>query len=640
MSEFAGIWRLDGRPANETDLACLAQNLAAKDIANPRIWRFGAMGWVHRQHFFTPEDRLERQPIVGASGLTLMADVRLSDRTALLRALDLPKEFINQADSVLMLHAIERWGTETALKRLCGEFSFSLWNPNTQSLTLARDPSGMRSLFIFRNNKLIAFSTRIRALLALPEVSRELDEQALADSVVLNQTRPLRTIYREIDRIPMGHLAVLSKDNLKLNRYWHQPKPGTLKRATDREYEEEAQEVLDRAVSDAMRGIEPVCSFLTGGLDSAAVTLSAAKQSSPNKLTVLTRAPSGPIPPDTPFVYHDESLRAQKLAELYPNMDWHKVEADGDVWRQQDLSLYFLESGLPQRMHFNLAWFFPLYRAIGAKGSNVCLTGDSGNAFFSYDGLSLLPELFFKLRWKNLFEHLQALSQTENLSLLKAFRRVLGPVEPLWLRRQRIGYKEVHWSRHCALNPDFARELRFDETLDWSKYRIRLGAGYPSTQETRRWMSEAEASQDSTGIIRAMTGLDLRAPLTDKRVVEFFGALPLDQFLKDGVTRSITRRLLAGKVPDQTLQRRPRGLQNGDWFSRLSASRPGMLVDIARLKTSPLASRVIDLHQLQTLLDDWPENIAVAELRRRDYCYKLTRGMEMASFLAWYENHG
>lgn len=637
MSDFAGIWRLDGRPVDNAELAKLDQSLDGKGIGQARIWRSESMGLVHRQHFFTKEDQIEQQPTIGISGLVLAADVRLCDRPALLHALELPKDWINQADSVLLLHALERWGVEAALKRLCGEFSFCLWNPKTQTLSLARDPSGMRTLYIYRDDKLIAFSTRVRALLALPEISRDLDELAIADFLAFNPNRPARTLYRTIDRISMGHLAVLTPDNFQQHRYWLLPEPGTLKRANDAEYEEQAREVLDRAVADAMRANGPICSFLTGGLDSANVTLSAARQISPKKLTVLTRAPSGAVPPDTAFAFYDESTRAQALAKLHPNIDWYRIEEDGEDWGEHDFSRYFMESGLPHRMHVNASWFFPLYRAVLAQGSNVCLTGDMGNAFFSYTGHTLLSELFLKLLWKSLFEHLQALSKIENVSLLRASRRVLGPFEPFWLRRQRLGYKELHWSRHCALSFNFAQELRFDETLDWSKYRMRLGGGHPSTQELRRWMCDDEVSRDSIGVTRAMTGLDQRIPLIDKRVVEFFGSLPLDQFLKDGISRSLPRRLLMGKAPDEYIHGRTMGFQVGDWFSKVSALRPKLLTDMARIKASPLASRVVDLEQLQNLLDNWPENIEAAERQRRNYFTKLTRSMEVACFLAWHE---
>lgn len=633
MSEFIGIWCLDDRPIDADELKLLGGGLEA--MGTPRIWQRDCVGMVHRQNFFTPEDRLENQPIQNHSGQVFMADVRLNARAELVHALDLKSA--DQADGALMLHAIERWGMENAIKRLCGEFCFCLWSPSTQSLSLGRDPFGMRSLYVCRKDKLIAFSTSLNALLALPEVSSELDEQVLADFTIMNPSRPSRTLYRDIDRIPMGHFAVLTKDNTRLNRYWHQPQASTIKRSDPREYLDEAQQILDCAVFDAMRSIKPVCSFLTGGLDSTAVTLSAAKQSLPNKLTVLTQAPSGFIPQDTPAIYHDESLRAEKLTELYPNMDWHRIKADGAAWSDEDIKRYFLASGLPHRMHFNLAWFYPLYNAIAANGSNVCLTGDCGNNFFSYDGRSLLPELFLNLRWKKLFKHLKAFSGAENARVMKLFKSfVLSPFEPIWLRRKRLG-KEFHWSKHSALNSDFAEELRLDVRLDWSKYRMRIGGGHPSTQIMRQWILEDEVSRDSIGIVRAMTGLDLRVPLIDKRVVEFFAALPLDVFIKGGVPRSITRELLAGKVPAQALQCRARGLQNGDWFARLSASRPAMLTNMARLKVSPLASRVIDLNQLQNLLDDWPANIQTAELRRRDYCSKLSKGYEMASFLAWHE---
>lgn len=610
--------------------------MEGRDISPARVWRNGPVGLVHRQYVFTPEDAFERLPLVGASGMVLVADARLNDRSALLSSLGLPTEWLSKPDGALILNAVERWGVETAVKRLCGVFAFALWDPRERILTLARDPSGLRNLYVYRSERMLAFSTRMRALLSLPEIPLDLEDRAMADYLILNLNRPERTLYRAIDRVPMGHLAVYATDAMHLSRFWFLPEPGTIRRASDAEYEEEAREILDRAVADASRSKGQLTTLLTGGLDSAAVASSAARQLAPENLLALTRIPGGALPHDTPHIYHDESPRARALAERYPNIGWHAVGDDNGDWGEHDPQRYFLESGLPSRAPLNIAWFFPVYRFMASRGSRIVLCGDMGNAFFSPGGLELLPELFFALRWGALARNLSELARAEKDGL-RALRLFLGQLEPLWLRRRRLGARECHWSRHSALNPSFAAEQHLDETLDWSRYRMRLGGRHRSIMEMRRWIWEDESARDAWGVLRAMTGTDLRVPLADRRVVEFFGSLPLDQFLKNGGTRSLTRRLLAGYAPPETVSSTARGWQNGDWFSLVSARRPAMLAEMERLKASPLAGRVVDLNRLHSLLNDWPQDAASAEGKRREYLQMLDRGMEMGRFLAWHE---
>ncbi len=640
MSDFAGLWRLDGCPIDAADLVRLGQGLEARGIGPARLWREGPVGLVHRQHRFTTEDWAERLPLVGPSGAVLVADTRLNDRPGLLRALDLSGEAGNQPDGALILRALERWGAESAVSRLQGEFALALWDAKARRLTLARDPAGYRTLFIHRSGRLIVFATRMRALLAFPEVPRDLDDRALADFQILNLdfSRPTRTLYRAIERLPMGHLAVLTAEDSRFTRTWTLPRPGTLRRATDADYEEEAREVLDCAIGDALRARAPVSACLTGGLDSAAVVAGAARRLAPAPLFALTRVPGAPTPPDQDGRYHNEAPRAQAMATHHANVDWLAIGNDDGDWGERDGYRWFLESGTPNRAPLNIAWFFPLYRFMAARGSQVLLTGDMGNAFFSDSGLYLLPELFLGLRWGTLATQLRALSRADGVGLLRAFKtHVLRPLEPLPWRLRRLGRPAEPWAGHSALNPAFAVELKLMETLDLDRYRMRVGGRPPSAWEGRRWLSNHESGSDAHGVLRAFTGIDMRAPLADRRVVEFFGALPLDQFLKNGVTRSLARRLLQDRAPPETVANRMSGKQNGDWFARMSAARPAMLADLARLRASPPARRVVDLERIQSLLDTWPQDATTAELRRMEYYHMVARGMEMARFLAWHD---
>jgi len=472
--------------------------------------------------------------------------------------------------------------------------------------------------------------------LALPEVPLDLDDQVMADQLVLNPAPAHRTIHRAIDRVPLGHLAVFTPTDSRMSAYWELPEPGSLRHRNDAEVEEEARDTLDRAVADALRAEGPITAWLTGGLDTANVVASAARQLAPERLTAVTLVPSGPTPPDTPLIYHNEAARAGAFAAMHPNVDWRVVGDDGEDWGEKDFRRALLEYGAPTRAPLNIAWFYPLYRFMAARGSRVSLGGEVGNAFFSDSGLSFLPEAFLSLRWGDLARNLTAL-HGQGVPARRLAGLVFWPLAPFWLRQWRGGGRGAPWSGHSPINPAFAAETRLHETVDFSLYRMRCGFYHRSTQALRRWMCQDHMAYDATNALRARTGVDHRLPLGDRRVVEFFGALPVEQFLKGGVTRSLAKRLLRGQAPPETLENRANGCQNGDWFALMSAARPAMCEDMARLRASPQARHVIDLDRLQSLLDDWPADAAAAEPRRLEYYCMLDRGMEMARFLAWRE---
>ncbi len=635
MSDFAGIWRLDREPVAHADLERLAVGLDGRGARPARFWREGEIGLVHRQHVFTPEDLAERMPAAAPSGTLLVADCRLGDRDALRSALGV--EDPGRPDGALILAAFERWGPDLA-PRLLGDYAAALWDGAERRLVLIRDHSGRRTLYLHRTDRLVVFSTRLRALLALPEIPRDLEDAALADHLLLNLGPPTQTLYRAITRVPMAHTAVVTAGGLRLSRHWHPPEPGSLSRPSDRAYEEEGRDILDRAVGDALRARGPVTQFLTGGLDSAAIVESAARQLAPGRHLAMTRVPDGATPPGTSTRYHDEAPYARLLAEHLPNLDWHCAGHDG---REEDDDVplrTFLIWGKPSRAPQNIAWFQPVCRLMARHGSTVSLGGEMGNTYFSDSGLAFLPSRLTGFQWGTLAREVRALSRVQGQSPWSVVKsEVLRPFEPLGRRLRRTQPWPEPWGRHCAINPRFSAELRLDETLDLGRYRMRVGGGHPSATALRAWVWEDEVARDAFGGRRATTGTDHRLPLADRRVVDFFGALPPDQFLRNGETRSIARRLLRGRLPAEIVESQARGMQNGDWFRIVTAQRPAMRADIERLRSSPLASRVIDLDRLQGLLDNWPEDLASAERQRPQYLQMLTRGMEMARFLAWHE---
>jgi asparagine synthase (glutamine-hydrolysing) len=319
-------------------------------------------------------------------------------------------------------------------------------------------------------------------------------------------------------------------------------------------------------------------------------------------------------------------------------MDWHRVGDDGGDSGEHDVRRFFLESGLPSRAPQNIAWFFPIYRFMAERGSRITIGGEQGNTYFSASGLEFLPSLLQGLHWQTLAGEIRALARVEGTSIWSVVKsRVLRPYEPLSWRLRRQSEAPEPWGRHSALNPSFAAELDLERTLDISRYRLRIGGGHPSAQTFRAWLWHDENARDTRSGLRAMTGTEHRLPMADRRLVEFIGALPRDQFLRKGVTRFLARRLLAGRLPDAIVNGRARGVQNGDWFAIVSAQRPAMQAELSRLRGQKLASRVVDLDRLQSLLDGWPRDASEAEPQRAKYLQMLTRGMEMARFLAWHE---
>jgi len=261
------------------------------------------------------------------------------------------------------------------------------------------------------------------------------------------------------------------------------------------------------------------------------------------------------------------------------------------------------------------------------------------NAIFSFNGLVRLPQLLQQGRWLSLARETQALARADGLSLRKAVQRnLLRPFAPPALLRLWHGLPAEAWQTHSALRPELAQELGLHRDLYGSFYRFSVGGRHWSLKAIREWSLGNASAMDNWGVLRALSGVDNRMPYGDRRVIEFFGSLPLDQFLRQGVSRSLPRRLLAARgAPADVFASPALGVQHGDWLARLSAQRDELQEQLESLRHSALAQRVIDLPRLQRLLDQWPQDASSAEPKRQQYLNTLPDALQMGVFLARHE---
>ena len=128
-------------------------------------------------------------------------------------------------------------------------------------------------------------------------------------------------------------------------------------------------------------------------------------------------------------------------------------------------------------------------------------------------------------------------------------------------------------------------------------------------------------------------GVDLRDPTSDRRLVEFCLNIPGEQFIADGVPRSLARHALADRLPAGVLEETRRGYQGADWHEAATAGRDQLSAQIDRLQEFQPAAKALDLARLRRLVEDWPsggwERAEVAE----PYQFALLRGLGLGHFL-------
>lgn len=597
MSGLSGIYHLD---ACETDYQEVARSLhciAHRGPDHTGIWLEGPVGLGHQALHATPQSVGVHQPIEDlGSGIVLTADVRIDNRTDLIQALGwTARQASTIADATLILGAYKKWGQDCPA-HLLGAFAFALWDPREHVLFCARDHMGVKPFYYFHSaGQLFTFGTEIKAVLAYPGVGRRINADRVADYLNRWGGDPETTFFEGVRRLPPAHSMVVRRDGAVTRRYWALDRHRELSFASDEAYVEGFREVFTEAVRCRLRSAQQPGVMLSGGLDSSSVACVARSLPGGPKPVPTFSATFPGLPSDKRAISDEEpyldALQAQggfaqcrvPLDEVSP------LEGIDRVLRHLDQPPYIN----------NLYLYGRLHQACKRAGVGALLDGAEGDDAVSY-GVGYLSELAADRRWHSFSQEASALAgrvgrapaailhgyggpklqdefqsghwlqfardiRTVSNSLDVSYHRLLWryglkPMLPDRVRRIRRRLSGLGGHDRDAAAP---RTLASQELLEHTDFEGRLAhfndrlGPMGDTARDGHWRVLHGGAGDIATVLEevnglaAMHGLEQRHPFYDVRVLSYCLALPPDQKLKEGWTRSILRRAMNGVLPDK-----------------------------------------------------------------------------------------
>ncbi|RVW04937.1 asparagine synthase (glutamine-hydrolyzing) [Rhodococcus spongiicola] len=200
-------------------------------------------------------------------------------------------EFHTEGDSEAIVAAYHYWGAD-AVRRLRGMFAFAVWDTETSELFLARDPFGIKPLFMATGTNGTAFGSEKKSLLELADViglDTELDPRAIEHYTVLQYVPEPETLHARIRRLESGCYARLEPGKApEVTRYFTPTFPAApFAPGSEQSRYREITEALEDSVAKHMRADVTVGSFLSGGIDSTAIAALAMRHN-PNLITFTT----------------------------------------------------------------------------------------------------------------------------------------------------------------------------------------------------------------------------------------------------------------------------------------------------------------------------------------------------------------
>jgi asparagine synthase (glutamine-hydrolysing) len=579
-----------------------------------------------------PEDVFDTGPYVSSSGRwSLVADVRLDNRSELCAKLGiLREETAFLADSAILGMALDRW-SEDALVHMLGDFAFAAWDRERARLLLARDAVGRRPLHYHRCARFFAFSSMPSGLHAVPGVSSEPNEEAVARLLATLPEEGSRTFFKDIERVLPGHYCLVEAAGLRSVRYWN-PTGVELRLRSPAEYAEAVREQFDRAVLSRLRGADGrVACQLSGGLDSSAVTATAARLiGAQGKVTAFTTVPregyEGAIPKGAVL---DEGPQASEVVALYRNVEHVLVRTA----QKSPLSMLDQNYSLYERPVLNICNGLAGSEMIGAASRrklSVMLVGTLGNMSSSWCGFEVLPYLLARGRVFEVTRNLYKLRRER--SLVSLLSQTLSPFLPpkVWHALKGRQRRHLSLSSYHVLNAHKVKQLELvsgEKALDYT-YLPRL-----DPVGARLWAIERVDPGNYVQGNLAGWGLDLRDPTADRRLIETCLAIPPEEYLRGGQTRSIARRAFADRLPPTIIADTRRGLQAADWHEGVAGIQGEAQAEVARIAATPAARSILDIGRLQALVGTWPEGDWTSNDTEAAYRYALLRGISVGHFL-------
>lgn len=183
--------------------------------------------------------------------------------------------FETYSDTEVLLKSYVLWGTDI-VNKLNGIYGFAIWNSDKQELFVARDHFGVKPFYYTLKDNYFIFASEIKALFKFPGIEAKLDKQGICELFGLGPAHtPGVVAFKDICELQPGHFAIYNSSGLHIEKYWSlvsKPHEDNLKTTC-----EKTKFLLEDSIQRQLVSDVPVCTFLSGGLDSSIITLYASK---------------------------------------------------------------------------------------------------------------------------------------------------------------------------------------------------------------------------------------------------------------------------------------------------------------------------------------------------------------------------
>ncbi len=443
--------------------------------------------------------------------------------------------FRTSSDTEVVLRAHREWGAKDpreVARRLNGMFAYALWDSGTSELVLVRDRLGIKPLYYYPTPHGVLFGSEPKAILANPEAERVVDAEGLRRALAFVSDMS-NAVFRGMREVPPGCVVRVSRDGgIREERYWQLTDTGHTDDVDTTVHH--VRELLEDTAQRQLYADVPLCTLLSGGLDSSALTALAAKHVEGTVRSFAVDfvgyadnfvADDARSTPDTPYVHEV----AEYVGTSHRDIVLRTEDMMDPAVRRATVHARDLPAGIGD-MDSSLYLLFSAIR----KESTVALSGESADEVFGgyrdfHDPETVAADTFPWLAGR-MMNH--------------------DPADPglfdgaLWAKLDVPGYVEDQYRTALSEVP----ELTGPAADDPHERRMREICYLYLT----RWLPVLLDRKDRMSMA---VGLEVRVPFCDHRLVEYVFGTPWAHKTFDGREKSLLRHATSDLLPESVVQR-------------------------------------------------------------------------------------
>lgn len=434
--------------------------------------------------------------------------------------------FETHCDTEILLVAYIEWGAG-CLDRLNGIFAFAVWDEARETLFMARDRLGVKPLFYAARGQAFIFGSEPKALLANPLVKPEVGAVGLSEIFALGPARtPGNGIYKDVYELRPAHCLVYNRGGYWIRRYWNvESKPHLDDLKTT---EERVRFLVQDAVKRQLVADVPVCTFLSGGLDSSAVSAVAQAEF---KLQGAEKL-------HTYSVDYIDNERHFTASDFQPNSDGPWISLVSDFISTEHKNILFDTPTLVDSLYDAVkARDYPGMADIDSslylfcrevrREATVALSGESAD------------EVFGGYPWFHKEDSLRS----------NTFP---------WAKRGYTRTSLLSRELRQYIDPESYLCVRYNETMAGMP-RLKGEAPIEARRREIFWLNMIwflTTLLDRKDRMSMANGLEVRVPFCDHRIVEYVWNIPWSMKMVDNREKGILRRAMAPFLPDAVIARK------------------------------------------------------------------------------------